>query len=409
VSGEEARLNAGLIERISRNMRGAGDSLPEHIAAAFRAVPRHLFVPDLPLDQAYEDQAIVLKDERGEPRSSSSQPTVMAVMLSQLDLQEGHSVLEIGTGSGYNAALMAQIVGERGRVVTIDLDEEIAASAREQLAAAGARSVEVVVGDGADGSPIGAPYDRIVVTAAAWDVPLAWRAQLVDDGRIVMPLIVHGTQACVAFRPAGDHLETTSIRQCGFMPLRGVSGRRGKPLALGARDGLFVEFPAQDEPPVTAEAVYAWLNGPWTEEPTPVTIDSPADVFQAEAWLALRDPAYCRLTAYGDDAEHDLLPSLPQPLMSHRSSRASGSADSSGLAVVTLPDPRFGGEPSRLFVRRYGDAEAAARRLVEQLQAWDAAGRPPALPRRIRVYPRTATLPPGADVLVRRESVLVVE
>jgi protein-L-isoaspartate(D-aspartate) O-methyltransferase len=404
MTGDASLLNAELVERVSRNMEANGDSLPEHVAAAFRAVPRHLFVPNVPLEQAYLDQAIVIKDERGMPTSSSSQPTVVAVMLSQLDLREGQRVLEVGAGSGYNAALMARIVGDRGRVVTIDLDEELAASARVKLKAAGAGSVEVVVGDGAQGWPAGAPYDRIVVTAAVWDVPSAWRAQLVDDGRIVLPLIVHGAQACVALERAGDHLETVSIRQCGFMPLRGPSARPGKPIPFGLSEGLMIDFPTLDEPPTAITTVYAWLKGPWTEEPTSVLIERPAHVFQAEAWLALRDPACCSLRAFGDDAEHDLLPELPQPVAPARLSHAAGLADERGLAVIAL-----GGEPTRLLVRRYGDAEAVARRLIAQLEAWDEAGQPAALPRRIRVYPQGAQPPDHGDVLVRRESVVVVE
>src|SRR5262249_35642587 len=118
------------------------------VEAAFRAVPRHLFLPGLPLDVIYRDDAIVTKREEGRGVSSSSQPAMMAIMLEQLDLRPGHRVLEIGAGTGYNAALMAHIVGEQGRVTTLDIDEDLAAAAAAHLNRAGFERVRVVCGDG---------------------------------------------------------------------------------------------------------------------------------------------------------------------------------------------------------------------------------------------------------------------
>src|SRR4051812_2082062 len=95
------------------------------VEAAFRAVPRHLFVPETPLEDVYRDMVIPTKKESGQWISSSSQPTIMAIMLEQLQLKPGQRVLEIGAGTGYNAALIAHIVGSKGYVTTIDLDEDI--------------------------------------------------------------------------------------------------------------------------------------------------------------------------------------------------------------------------------------------------------------------------------------------
>src|SRR5579859_6035322 len=123
-------LQQDLVEQLIR----AGNIRTEAVEAAFRAVPRHVFLPELAAEEAYRDEAIPTKFLNGSAISSSSQPAIMAIMLEQLELQPGQRVLEIGAGTGYNAALIAHIVGETGQVVTIDIDEDIVADARTHLA-----------------------------------------------------------------------------------------------------------------------------------------------------------------------------------------------------------------------------------------------------------------------------------
>ena len=177
----EAR--AGLVGQLRASGRAGAT-----VTAAFLTVPRHVFLPQVEAAQAYQDRAIVTKsDARGLPVSSSTQPAMMAIMLEQLELAAGQRVLEIGTGTGYNAAVIATIVGEAGAVVTIDIEPDVVDQARASLAAAGFAGVTVVRGDGADGVPGLAPYDRIIVTAGAWDLAPRWRAQLGAGGRIVLP------------------------------------------------------------------------------------------------------------------------------------------------------------------------------------------------------------------------------
>jgi methyltransferase of FxLD system len=193
------------------------------VEAAFRAVPRHLFLPSMPPEHVYQDQAIPTKYAEGRALSSSSQPTIMATMLEQLALASGHRVLEIGAGTGYNAALIAHIVGDTGQVITIDVDEDIVAQARDHLAAAGFNQVTVVEGDGAFGYPPSAPYDRIILTVGAWDITPAWEEQLAPQGRLVLPLtLLPSLMLSVAVERVDQGLQSVSATPCFFMPLRGA-------------------------------------------------------------------------------------------------------------------------------------------------------------------------------------------
>lgn len=212
-------------ERLVQRLRSAGLLSDARLLAAFRAVPRDVFLPGLSPEQAYADTAIAVKWGPGrEAISSSSQPSMMAIMLEQLRLQEGQRVLEVGAGTGYNAALMAHVVGPAGAVVSVDVDEDLVVAARAHLAAAGARSVTVVRADGTLGWPQDAPYDRIIVTAAAPDVETAWREQLARGGRLVAPIEVGGGQQSVAYQDVDGELRVESRHDCTFMVLRSPTG-----------------------------------------------------------------------------------------------------------------------------------------------------------------------------------------
>jgi protein-L-isoaspartate(D-aspartate) O-methyltransferase len=218
------RLHGALVDGLAREGL-LGD---EDIAAAFRATPRHYFLPGHALDEIYADKAVAVKREGDEWVSSSSQPAMMAIMLAQLGLARGQRVLEVGTGTGYNAALIAHIVGPSGRVVSVDLDQDLVTAASRHLVAAGVAGVDLRYGDGAEGVPDAAPYDRIVVTAGAWDLLPAWRRQLVPGGRIVVPItVLPGLMLSLALEQRGDHWEAISARPCGFVPLRGSEAHPG--------------------------------------------------------------------------------------------------------------------------------------------------------------------------------------
>ncbi|WP_462188799.1 rRNA adenine N-6-methyltransferase family protein [Frankia sp. CcWB2] len=210
------------------------------VEAAFRTVPRHLFLPDVDLETAYAPQVVVTRRAPdGTALSSASQPSLIAAMLEQADVQPGHRVLEIGTATGINAALLAELTGPTGQVTTIEIDEELAAGARTALTTAGYERVDVVHGDGAAGHLGGASYDRIVITAGAWDLAKGWWDQLAPAGRIIVPLRLHGSGLARSLpldAVGPGRLVSRSALVCGFVPLRGTNAHTGHALTLA--DGV---------------------------------------------------------------------------------------------------------------------------------------------------------------------------
>ena len=177
-------LRLALVE----NLVAKGAIVTPQVRKAFASVPRHRFVPNVDPETAYADQPVFIRWDAGIPISSSTQPTMMAIMAEQLRLEPGSRVLEIGAGTGYNAAILAHIVGESGHVVTIDIDQDIVDEAAGNLSNAGYGEVEAVCRDGFEGFPPGQPYDRIMVTVGAQDVSPHWVEQLRDGGIMVVPL-----------------------------------------------------------------------------------------------------------------------------------------------------------------------------------------------------------------------------
>jgi protein-L-isoaspartate(D-aspartate) O-methyltransferase len=206
------------------------------VRRAFLGVHREVFVPDTAdrfgLAAVYDPDAAlpVAVDSQGTPISSSSAPGVMAPMLEALRVLPGHRVLEIGSGSGYNSALLTTLVGPTGFVASVEIDDGLARSARAKLVAEGYH-VGVEVGDGRLGLPSQAPFDRIVVTASSDFVPEAWRNQLVEGGLVEVPLRLgpgSSRQAVVTLRRDGPALRSTHVLPGFFMGLREASA--GEPV-----------------------------------------------------------------------------------------------------------------------------------------------------------------------------------
>ncbi|MGW6880679.1 methyltransferase domain-containing protein [Streptomyces goshikiensis] len=225
-----------------RELDAAGVLVDPAWRAAFEGVPRHAFVPYFwtgrgagherlwgedpdPEQRArwlrgvYTDTPLATRLRDGELVSSSSQPSLMAKMLNALDVRDGHRVLEIGTGTGYNAALLCHRLGD-DLVTTVDLEEEITESARTHLAALGYRPT-VVTGDGARGCPSRAPFDRILVTCTLPRIPPAWLGQCRPGARVLAPLSTGLIALTVrdAELAEGRFLHTSAY----FVPLRGAT------------------------------------------------------------------------------------------------------------------------------------------------------------------------------------------
>jgi protein-L-isoaspartate(D-aspartate) O-methyltransferase len=386
------------------------------VEAAFRAVPRHLFLPAVALDTVYADEAIPTKRLGGKTVSSSSQPAIMAIMLEQLDVHRGHRVLEIGAGTGYNAALMAHIVGDRGHVVTVDIDDDLVADAREQLAAAGFERVHVVCSDGGLGYPAGAPYDRIILTVGAWDIAPAWQEQLKPDGRLVLPLIIRGNvQESVAFEHAGGHLASVSVHACGFVPLRGTHAGPQTTVKLGPDPGLTLT--TEGHGMVDARAVYALLTGPSRIWPTTIRVTTDEVWAGLGLWLAAHGAHLCTLQAEGEPAEREAIPCL----LRHAGGSVcitSGLLEDGHLCVLTRaaapPAPLERSDdaaPFELCVQSFGPGEALTHRLIECVGSWDASGRPSDDGLRIRVYRRDSDRVPSPNerVVEKRCTRLVLD
>jgi protein-L-isoaspartate(D-aspartate) O-methyltransferase len=211
-------VGASASERLRRKLVRGLRIESDAVRAAFLAVARERFLPGVALESVYRDEAILTKfASNGAPLSSSSAPSIMAAMLERLELEPGMRVLEIGTGTGYNAALIAELVGPRGSVTTIDVDAELVRKARAVL-----RGVAVVAGDGRAGHVRRAPYDRIVVTASSDTVPRAWFDQLSDGGLLEVPLRIAGAQVIPTLRKRNGRLSSVATIPGGFMPLRGA-------------------------------------------------------------------------------------------------------------------------------------------------------------------------------------------
>ncbi len=194
--------------------RGIADAL---VLDAFRSVPRAAFVPDELLELAYEDAPLPIGSEQ-----TISQPYIVALTIEALRLKGGERVLEIGTGSGYAAALLSRIAKE---VVTVERLETLAASARERLLRLHYNNIQVVCGDGTLGFAERAPYDAIAVAAGGPQVPEALLAQLAEGGRLVMPVGPRGTsQVLVRVTRQAAGFQTEPLTQVRFVPLIGQQG-----------------------------------------------------------------------------------------------------------------------------------------------------------------------------------------
>ena len=202
-----------MVERQLRR-RGIGD---ERVLEAMAEVPREQFVGSEQRRRAYADSALPIGAGQ-----TISQPWIVAAICQALELEGAERVLEVGTGSGYSACVLAKLAAE---VITIERHADLAADAGQKLAALGVANVEVVVGDGSLGLPTRAPFGSIAVHATAPAPPRRLLAQLVEGGCLVVPVASRGADMLTRYRRRdGDEFEATVIGPCRFVPLIGDEG-----------------------------------------------------------------------------------------------------------------------------------------------------------------------------------------
>ncbi len=207
-----ASLRARMVERQLRR-RGIAD---ERVLAAMGEVPREAFVPPRLRHRAYDDSALPIAEEQ-----TISQPWIVAAICQALALSGSERVLEVGTGSGYSACVLALLAAE---VVSVERHPSLALGAREALASLAVTNVELSIGDGSRGVPERAPFEAIAVHAVAPAPPPALVAQLAEGGRLVVPLAGDETDLLTVLRRHGEELESETIGPCRFVPLLGEGG-----------------------------------------------------------------------------------------------------------------------------------------------------------------------------------------
>ncbi|MGH3915372.1 MAG: methyltransferase, FxLD system [Pseudonocardiaceae bacterium] len=369
-SPRAAELRSGLTDELV----AAGTIVSKKVEAAFRTVPRHLFAPGATLEQAYAQDIVRTKrDQHGITISSVSAPWLQAMMLEQAGLRPGMRVLEVGSG-GYNAALIAELVGEGGEVTTVDIDPEVVERARDCLTEAGYSRVNVVLADAEKGVPERAPYDRILVTVGTWDVPPSWTDQLTEGGILTVPLRMRGLTRSITFARDGDHLVGRSAQVCGFVAMQGLGAHaerllllRGKEIGLRFDEG----FPA--DPALLNGALDTARVDVWTG----VVIDRMVPFDTLQLWLATALDGYCRISV---DPELDT--GLVCPI-----TRRSNDAAVDGGSFVYLAARQLDESSAEFGVHAFGSGAATiAEEMAEQVRIWDRDHRSGPGPR-IAVYP----------------------
>ena len=395
-------LRAAMVDRIAALHERLGLVLDAEVRRALLTVPRHLFAEgDADLEAAYKDQdAIVTKrNERGIALSSLSAPWLQALMIRQAAVQPGMRVLEIGSG-GYNAALLREVVGDNGQVVTVDIDPEVTDRATRCLTAAGYRDIEVICADAEYPLTPARAFDAIIVTVGAWDIPPAWSSQLAPDGLLVVPLRTHGITRSWALEHQDGALISVDQLMCGFVPMQGAGAfhRAYVPLLPDDMVGLWQD---EDDDTDTGELTGV-LSQPRAEAWSGVTIGQMMPFADLDLWLASTMPGSCLLTAR-QQAIDDGTVSLSWP---HGTPAL---ADGPNLAYRAKPRPLDGPEHLHEFgAFAHGpDAASVGRTMAEHISAWDKAGRPSP---HLTARPAGTSDPnlPSGNVLDKRHTRLVI-
>jgi protein-L-isoaspartate(D-aspartate) O-methyltransferase len=287
-------LRTAMVEEL----RELGAVRTEPVERAFRAVPRHLFSPEASPMEAYavNRSVTVKRREDGTALSTLSAPSLQADMLEQAEIAPGMRVLEIGSG-GVNAALLAELVGPSGQVVTVDIDPDVTELAQRGLTEAGYDQQVTVVCSDAESASLGVaggPFDRVLVTFGAWDLPPAWLEHLAEDGRLIVPLRLAGVTRSLALEHEGDRLVSRSAAPCGFVLSQGEGGHDEHVVLVEADVGLRFD----DEPTeLDVAGLRAAMVGERVERWSGLTVGAAEQIDDLTLWLVTQLPAMGMLTA----------------------------------------------------------------------------------------------------------------
>ncbi|MFC9943988.1 methyltransferase, FxLD system [Streptomyces pratensis] len=398
-SAEALRLRHRMADAVM-----AGGWAPSIIVQkALRTVPRHRFAPETDLRTVYDDDLAVVtrRDVNGQATSSVSAAWLQADMAEQLQLKAGGTVLEVGSG-GYNAELLAHVLGERGRVVTVDVDRYVVQRTQRLCAEAGSGRVTAVLGDGGLGAPGHVPadgFDGIMITHNASDIAPAWREQLAEGARLVVPLEMGGYSRSLTLVRHGDVLHCESWTYCGFVRDRGAAARTAPAVRLA--DGE-VTVRWEDGTPGDTAGLEEALRGPRHERSTGLAVRGIFNFEILQVYAATTLPGFCRL-------------SVPKGSTLVEQQDAAAILKNGSLAYLTYRTVKDALEPAdritEFFIHAYGAAAAeVAERFAECVRVWDRevreSGYPPTT-----VHPAAtpdAELPPG-DVLDKPSARLVFQ
>lgn len=398
---EADQLRQRMVDDLAESGLPSGLPYPAQVLAAMRRVPRHVFVPDASLTEAYSvgDAVVLGRDEQGLAVTSASAPSIVALMLTQLDVQPGHRVLEIGAGTGYNAALLSELAGPTGHVTTVDIDPDMISMARRSLAASGhTTNVTLVHDDGAHGVPDRGPYDRILATVEIPDLGPRLHQQLAPGGRLVVPLRIGVLTRSIAFTWRENRWVADEYELCGFVRLRGGHAHPERRIRLHGND---VVLRIDDDRDLDPAALAAALRTPAVEVWSGVIVPNRFRFDGLHLWLAMGLPGMGMLAAT-EQARAEGLVATSWPI----GMAAIATADS--LAYMGLRHLNPGRTQAEFGAYGHGpNGGDLARQMVELMRTWDRTS----LAAHIEVHPAgtpDADLPAGAWVVDRPHSRIVV-
>ncbi|MEU5612884.1 methyltransferase, FxLD system [Streptomyces sparsogenes] len=402
VPGEPAEAGR-LRERMADLVTEKGWAPSPRVQAALREVPRHRFVPEAPLETAYHDDlaVVTVRESPQTALSSVSAAWLQADMIEQLRLEPGGTVLEVGSG-GYNAELLAYVLGERGRVVTVDVDPYVVHRTQRLCAEAGSGRVTAVLGDGGLGAPGHVPvrgFDGIVITHNASDVAPAWREQLAEGARLVVPLEMGGYTRSLTLVRRGDVLYCEHWTYCGFVRDRGAAARATPAVPLA--DGE-VTVRWEDGEPGDTSGLEKALRGARRELTTGLVVRGIFNFETLQIYAATTLPGFCRLATPAGSAlvaQQDAAAMLSDGSLAYLTHRK----------VKDAPDPSD--RLTEFFIHAYGPAaDQLAERFADCVRTWDQKVRESGYPP-LTVHPAgtpNGQLPTG-DVLDKPSARLVFQ